>query len=364
MQDPKQGDREWVKLKTERIFAIIHHQSKNQHSISGANSMKCIITGCFFFLLTLIAQYTLYTGDINLTPLEVNRNQLVEMAVVGEISPPVLADPPYRVSPEGKVVATPATGSITYNFRTGDSAVDMAGDHVEPAVSIVNFGITRSRNSPENIALNTLSCVGNVVTVISGDAKGAKGTVVGKHGGIENVLVEFPDEVYGKLAVGDEMQVRAVGLGMEVTNIDDIYVMNLGPQLLDALTRQGMGVTTEGRLRVPVTHRIPAKIMGSGLGQRHVYSGDYDIQMFDEDVVRQYGLEMLRFGDIVAIMDADHRYGRIYRGGAVTIGVVVHGVSVLAGHGPGVTTLITSPGGNIETVIDSDANLAWLLGLR
>jgi len=316
------------------------------------------------FLFLSCGLVAVYAGDYNLTPLEVNRDLLVEMAVAGEISPPVLADPPYRVSPEGKIIATPATGSITYNFRTGDSAVNMAGDHVEPAVSIVNFGSTNSRNSSENVALNTLSCIGNIVTVMSGDAKGAKGTVIGKHGGIENVMVEFPDEVYDKLAIGDKMQVRAVGLGMEITNIEDIYVMNLGPQLLDALNENGMGITDDGRLRVPVTHRIPAKIMGSGLGQRHVYSGDYDIQLFDDDVVKRYGLDTLRYGDIVAIVDADHRFGRIYRGGAVTIGVVVHGISAIAGHGPGVTTLITSPGGNIETTVDSKANLETLLDLR
>ncbi len=326
--------------------------------------MKIVIKAFFVFLLILLFHVTVYTGNNNLTPLEVNRDKLVEMAVVGEISPPVLGDPPYRVSPRGKVIATPATGSITYNFRTGDTAVHMAGDHVEPAVSIVNFGSTNSRNSPENVALNTLSCVGNVVTVISGDAKGARGTVIGKHGGIENVMVEFTGEVYDKLAIGDKMQVRAVGLGMEATNIDDIFVMNLGPQLLDALNEYGMGITNDGRLRVPVTHRIPAKIMGSGLGQRHAYSGDYDIQLFDDDVVERYGLDTLRYGDIVAIIDADHRYGRIYRGGAITIGVVVHGVSAIAGHGPGVTTLITSPGGNIETIVDQNSNLAELLDLR
>lgn len=247
---------------------------------------------------------------------------------------------------------------------TGDSAVHMAGDHVEPAVSIVNFGSSNSRNSPENVALNALSCIGNRVTVVSGDAKGIEGTVIGKHGGIENVMVEFPDEAFDKLVIGDEMQVRAFGMGMEVINANDIFVKNLGPQLLDALNENGMGVSEDGRLHVPVTHRIPAKIMGSGLGQRHAYTGDSDIQMFDGDVVERYGLDTLRFGDIVAIVDADHRFGRIYRGGAVTIGVVVHSISIIAGHGPGVVTLITSPGGNIETVIDPGANLAPLLNLR
>lgn len=317
---------------------------------------------CVFVLIILLTAHI--SAQSNLRPLEVNRDMLVEMAVVGEVSPPVLFDPPYRISPDGRIVATPATGSITYNFRTGDSAVHMAGDHVEPAVSIVNFGSTNSRTSPENIALNTLSCIGNTVRVLTGDAKGATGIVIGKHGGIENVMVEFPDYVYEKLAIGDKMQVRAIGLGMEVTNMEDLYVMNLSPALLDALHQHGMGITEEGRLRVPVTHLVPAKIMGSGLGQRHVYSGDYDIQMFDNRIVEEYELHTLRFGDIIAIMDADHRYGRIYRSGAVTIGVVVHGASVLAGHGPGVTSLITSPSGKIEPFIDTRANLRNLLNLR
>jgi len=81
-------------------------------------------------------------------------------------------------------------------------------------------------------------------------------------------------------------------------------------------------------------------------------------------VVEEYNLDTLRLGDIVAIIDADNLHGRIYRGGAVTIGVVVHGISRVAGHGPGVTALLTSPGGNIEPFTDEDANLRYLLNLR
>lgn len=46
------------------------------------------------------------------------------------------------------------------------------------------------------------------------------------------------------------------------------------------------------------------------------------------------------------------------------IGEVAHGYSNVAGHGPGITTLIASPTGNIEPYIDADANLATLLNLR
>lgn len=296
----------------------------------------------------------------DLRPLETNRDQLVEQAATGEITQPHQADPPLRVAPDGTVKAMPGTGGITYNFRTGDSAIHMAGDHVEPAVSIRSG----ESDSTANHALNTLSQVGNRVRVVGGEAAGAEGRVIGKHGGIENVMVDFPDRVYDDLVVGDRMQIRTIGLGLEVTNAEDIHLRNMSPDLLDAMSERGMGLTGDGKLRVPVAHRIPAKIMGSGLGRNHVFTGDYDIQQFDRAVVERYGLDDLRFGDIVAITDADHQFGRIYKSGAVSIGVVVHGISRVAGHGPGVTSLITSPSGNIELVDDEDMNLINLLPIR
>ena len=118
------------------------------------------------------------------------------------------------------------------------------------------------------------------------------------------------------------------------------------------------------KLEVRVTHIVPAAIMGSGLGSNQVNSGDYDIQLFDSGVVEQYGLGSLRLGDLVAIIDADHSFGRIYRQGAVSVGVVVHTNCVTAGHGPGVTTLMTSSDGKIVPQIDKNANIASLLKLR
>jgi hypothetical protein len=86
--------------------------------------------------------------------------------------------------------------------------------------------------------------------------------------------------------------------------------------------------------------------------------------LFDEAVIEQYGLESLRIGDLVAIIDADHSFGRIYRQGAVSVGVVVHSNCVTAGHGPGVTTLMTSSDGKIVPQINRLANIASLLKLR
>lgn len=308
-----------------------------------------------------------YAAGINpdqVKPLEYNHEELVIMAAEGQIAPPVLKDPPYRVSPDGKLGVFPGVGSITYNFRTGDSAVHLAADHVEPAVSIINFGRTNKRHNPENIALNVLSCIGNEAWLLSDEGKDAQGWVIGKHGGAEHIMVDFPDEVYDKLSIGDKIHISTIGTGMRLLNIDGVTVMNMSPALMKALNDAGMGVTINGSLRIPVTHRVPAKIMGSGLGINHVYTGDYDINLFDQEVIKKHKLNTLRFGDIVALIDADNTYGRIYRTGAISIGVVVHSKSFSAGHGPGVVTIFSSKKGRIEPVIDGNANLANLLKIR
>ncbi len=298
-------------------------------------------------------------------PVEFNVEQLVKQATIGYIAHPGAGDPPYRINPDGELLVQPGTGSITYNFRSGDSAINLAGDHVEPAVTLYNLGREGGRSSSESRGLNTLSCIGNKVKIIDGEAKGAIGRVIGKHGGAEHVMVDFADDgAFDNMVIGDKMQVYTHGVGMVLKNVKGVTAMNMSPYLMDALTKAGMGVTAEGKLRIKVTHRVPAKIMGSGLGRNHVYRGDYDIQLFDEKVNKEYNLDTLRFGDVVALIDADNTYGRIYRTGAISIGVIAHSRCNGAGHGPGVTTLFSSATGNIELVVDSDANLAKLLSIR
>jgi len=335
-------------------------------------TLRKILLSAFviIFVIALISFMYAVTSEeegksASLKPVEYNQKQLVMMAVQGFIAPPGFGEPPYKIDPQGKIHVFPGIGSITYNFRTGDSAVHIAGDHIEPAISLYNPGKGGDGSSYESRGLNGLSCIGNKVRVLTGEAKGAEGRVVGKHGGAEHVMVDFPDdEVFRKLAIGDKMRVYAIGVGMELKNIRGVRAMNVSPHLLEALTKAGMGVTDKGKLRISVTHRIPAKIMGSGLGRSHVYRGDYDIQLFDEKTVKDYNLGTLRFGDIVAIINADHTYGRTYKEGAVSVGVICHSRSSVAGHGPGVTTLFTSREGKIELIIDPSANLAKLLNIR
>jgi hypothetical protein len=291
--------------------------------------------------------------------LKTNHEKLVKISVIGEIASPTIRNP-YSVSATGKPLVLPGVGGITYNVRVGDLACGWEADHVEPGVSVENKENDSRQGQAINAAFNILSCIGNQATVVSGDAKGAGGVVTGKHGGIEHVLVDFAMDTLERLVPGDKILIRAYGIGLKLLDFPNIKVLNIDPGLLNVWNPKVNG----DKLEVPVTHLVPAAIMGSGLGANHTNSGDYDIQLFDEKMVEQYGLKSLRLGDLVAIIDADHSFGRIYRQGAISVGVVVHTNCVTAGHGPGVTTLMTSIDGKIIPEITQNANIASMLNLR
>jgi hypothetical protein len=284
--------------------------------------------------------------------IRINKDKLVKISVMGEISSPTAS--PYRISADGRPLVLPGTGGITYNIRVGDLATGWEADHVEPAVSMKN------KDGGENSGLNTLACVGNEAIVVSGDAKGEKGIVTAKHGGIEHILIDFKPEIMEKLLIGDKILVKAMGVGLKLLEFPEIKVMNLSPDFLEKMPLE----VKDDFLVIPVTHKVPARIMGSGLGGNSADRGDYDIQLFDLDTVTEYDLDDLRFGDLVAIMNADNSYGAIYKKGAVTVGIVAHSDCVTAGHGPGVTRLFTSGTGRILPKIDPDANIARIMNLR
>ncbi|MEN8141246.1 MAG: DUF4438 domain-containing protein [Thermodesulfobacteriota bacterium] len=285
--------------------------------------------------------------------LTTNESQLVRQSVIGEITSPLGGINPYRIHPDGHSDIYPGVGGITYNVRIGDAACGLFADHVEPGVSISNFTKVSGQAGP-NRALNLFACAGNVAKVVSGEAKGETGKVTGKHGGIDHVLIDFEPEVLENLVIGDKIQIKAFGCGLRFNEAPDVRVLNLDPALAQLMPIK-MG--QDGKLEVGVTHRVPAKIMGSGIGHSQSHSGDYDIQLFDKAVVEEYGLQNLRFGDVVAIMDADATFGRIYHSGSVVIAIVVHSDCVLAGHGPGAMVVMASRQGQIKPIINPDANL-------
>lgn len=279
-----------------------------------------------------------------------NESQLVMLSVMGEVHHPLLRPKaPYRISADGIPLVLPGVGGITYNVALGDCVFGLAGDHIEPGVSL------KHPSEVENMALNTFACIGNTAVVVSGDAKGDRGFVTGTHGGVDHVIVYFAPETLEKMCIDDKVLIRSCGQGMKIAGFEDsVRAMNLDPSLFERMNL----TINDGKLVVPVAATIPAHLMGSGIGQFSCYNGDYDIMTADRSEIERFGLNALRFGDIVLLQDCDNAFGRVYRTGAVSIGVVIHSDCVQSGHGPGVTTLLTSQTSIIEGVIDSNANLA------
>jgi hypothetical protein len=264
----------------------------------------------------------------------------------------------WEVDHQGNPFLLPSIGGITLNIQVGDPAFGWQGDHIEPGVSCT--ADTQKPYEHPNVGLQIYSCVGNIATIVTGEAKGATGRVIGHHGGSEHVIVDFERDIKEKLLYTDTIMIRGKGQGMKLADYPGITLFNLDPALLQALKIREL---EGGVLEVPVTTIIPAVCMGSGIGSAHVAKGDYDIMTSDPETVKEYGIDKIRLGDFVALLDHDNRYGRAYRKGAVTIGIVVHSDCLEAGHGPGVTTLMTSASPLIRPVIDPEANIADLLGI-
>ncbi len=289
--------------------------------------------------------------------IKTNRDLLVMQSVIGAISSPAKSSP-YRISHNGIPMILPGTGGITYNFAIGDNCMNLIGDHVEPGVSMKQIGKDKQYY---NGGLNISACIGNIAKIVSGEAKGKTGYVTGKHGGIEHILVWFDENILEDLVIGDRIQIKSFGLGLAIEDHPEITITNLAPDLLNKINPE---FDDEGYLMVPVTHIIGPEIMGSGIGASTVARGDYDITTADPITVKKYNLETLRFGDIIAITDTDNTFGRTFRTGAISIGVVVHSNCVIAGHGPGFTTIFTSATGKIKPVMKSYANIAHYLGVK
>ncbi|SCG83811.1 hypothetical protein DW1_2247 [Proteiniborus sp. DW1] len=283
-----------------------------------------------------------------------NKQKLVKQSVQGRIHSPIVGPNPYRINREGIAEILPATGGITYNFKIGDSCMDLVGDHIEPGVSI------KSDNPNENNALMLLACIGNEARVVSGEAKGAKGYVTGMHGGIDHVLVYFNEEDLDKMAIGDTILVKAYGQGLKIEGFKDVKCMNIDPDLFDKLD---IKQNSEGLLEVPVVTEIPAYLMGSGIGSSTAFSGDYDIMTGDKEANKEFAIDKLRFGDIVLLRDCDNTNGRQYLKGSVSIGVVVHSDCIKSGHGPGITVIMSSKTTKIKGIQTENANIAYYLGV-
>ncbi len=277
--------------------------------------------------------------------MKTNRERLVKQSVQGKVHHPLGND--YRVERTGEPRVLPATGGICYNVKVGDPAFGWEGDHIEPGVSV------RNEDKRENQAFTALSCIGNEAIVVSGDAKGSRGYVTGKHGGIDHVLIYFDDETLNALAIDDKIMIRAQGQGLKLEDYPEIKVMNIDPELFDRIDIQEV----DGQVQMPVAVEVPAVMMASGLGARHAYSGDFDIMTGDHAGIKETGIDQLRFGDLVLLRDMNCAYGYDYQPGYASIGVVVHSDCIKMGHGPGITVIATGPEEKLTGFVAEGANI-------
>ena len=289
--------------------------------------------------------------------LATNEADLVAVSVAGAVAHPGfpgLPAEPYRLSADGTPFLLPTYGGIVYNVSVGDRAFGWAADCIHPGVSIGQVDDNRNRG------LNVLACVGNRARVMTGEAARTAGGVTGKSGRFsEQVIVHIPREARSRMAVGDQILVRAEGVGLTLTDHPDVSLKGISPGLLAALpAKEG-----EGQVAFGVTAQIPAHLVGAGLGLTSE-GGSLHMQSTDRELLRELGLDRLRLGDLVALEDTDSRYNHGYLRGARAIGVVASTDGPRAGYGPGIAILMTAPAGQLGSFESPDTNLVQLRGLE
>jgi hypothetical protein len=288
--------------------------------------------------------------------LSTNAADLVAVSVAGHIAHPGfpgLPAEPYRLAADGTPFLLPTYGGIVYNVSVGDPAFGWAADCIHPGISI------RQADDMKNRGLNVYACLGNTARVMTGAAAGAVGVVTGKSGRFsEQVICHFPKEDRTRMAVGDQIVIRAEGVGMALTGHPAVRLKGLSPALLGKMPVR----EAKGRLEVGVAASIPPHLIGAGLGLTSE-GGSIHLQTTDRAQVADLGLDRLRLGDIVALEDTDSRMNHGYLRGAMAIGVVCATDGPRAGYGPGIALIMTAPGGELGAYAEPGANIADLLGV-
>ncbi|NNM98153.1 MAG: DUF4438 domain-containing protein [Candidatus Dormibacteraeota bacterium] len=276
-----------------------------------------------------------------------NQSALVRVGVEAVVSQPVQRGS-YSIAFDDLPLIRPGMSGVTVNLRVGSRAFGWECDHGEPGVS------AEGRSPASHLALQVMACLGNPVRVVSGEAVGAQGVVTGKHAFL---LIDFAREDLVRISPGDRLLVDSCGQGLILEGHPAVTARNLSPELFRRLPCVDLGA---GRLGVSVVANLPAEVMGAGIGMSSEWA-NCDVMLHDHGLVERLGLADLRLGDLVAMQDQDHRFGRSYQRGWTSVGVVVHALGPTPGHGVGVVTLLTAPANYLEPGIAERANLGDLL---
>src|SRR5438045_6513135 len=91
-----------------------------------------------------------------------NPRELVQVVVAGQVTNPLVRASPYRVGRDGVLHVVPGTGGIVLSHRVGDRAVGLAGDHIEPGVTLrTNDRASIGGRADATRALLLTACIGN-----------------------------------------------------------------------------------------------------------------------------------------------------------------------------------------------------------
>ncbi len=310
---------------------------------------------CLAVLIVMLAAFTEIeeaAQSMKAMSISTNKDKLLTLAVQGRVA---AAQPArsYITTWDGKPKMAIGVGGINYNLKIGEKVFGWAnGDRATVGVSAEGIGEDRF-----NASWTVYTSVGNEAKVTSGAARGAKGIVVGKFGGY--VLLHFDDSALEKLTIGDTLQAKACGIGLEIEGFKDVFVHSLSPELLEKLGIKAV----DGKLEVPVVKEIPAEIVGQGAGGSSL-SGNWHIQTCYAPDIEKHGLEELRFGDLVLLKDVQTDYGKGYYKGGATVGVVCSGPSDVSGLGIGVTPILSTRSGKLVGRLEPGANIGKYLGIR
>jgi hypothetical protein len=158
-------------------------------------------------LLIMAAGEIIAAGQAKPQAITTNKDKLLTLAVQGQIAPAQAARS-YTVTWDGKPKLAIGIGGINYNLKIGDKVFGWAnGDRATVGVAAEGMGEDRFAS-----AWLTYTSIGNDAKLLSGEARGEKGIVIGKFGSY--VLIHFDDAVLEKLAIGDTLQVKAYYLGI------------------------------------------------------------------------------------------------------------------------------------------------------
>ncbi len=307
---------------------------------------------CLILFILAVGLTLMQPASLASEIIRTNKDRLVITAVKGQVAHPQPSRY-YLTTWDGRPKMAIGPAGINYTLGLGDPVFGWAAtDQVTVGVATEGVGEDRFRQ-----AWLTHTAIGNEVRVVGGAARGAKGVVIGKFGSY--VLVHFDNDTMEKLAYNDELQVKAEGIGLAIEGFPDVFVHSLSPVTLEKLAIQ----VKDGKLEVPVVKKIPAEIIGSGPGAGSLY-GHFSIQTCYPPDIKKYGLDELRFGDLVFLEDIECNYGKGYYKGAGTVGVVVSGPSEISGLGIGVTPVLSCQTGKLTCRVEDEANLTRLLGLN